>query len=56
MSSEDFENLICRVDPAVNKKNTKFRNATSLTGRLAIALIFPAAGDSYDSKMYLFEA
>nr|CAH7753175.1 unnamed protein product [Callosobruchus chinensis] len=44
MSTEDFENLICLVGPAVAKRHTNFRNAMSVTERL---------GDSYHSLMYL---
>jgi hypothetical protein len=38
MTREDFENLICLVGPAVNKKRADVRNAISVTELLAIAL------------------
>lgn len=50
-SSKDFENLTCLVGPALNKKNTNFRNATSVTKRLAITLRLLATGDSYHSTI-----
>lgn len=51
MSTEDFENLICLVGPAVRKKNTNCTHAVSVTERLAITLRFLATGDSYHSMM-----
>lgn len=51
---EDVENLICLVGQAVNKKNTQCRNAAGVTERSAIALRFPATGDSYDGMMDVF--
>ena len=38
ISNEDFENFICLVGPAVDKKNTNFRNAIGVKERLAITL------------------
>lgn len=53
MSSEDFENLICLIGPAVAKRHTNYRNAISVTERVAITLRFLATGDSYRSISYL---
>jgi hypothetical protein len=55
MSSEDFENLMCLVGPAVYKKNTNFRHVIGVTELLAITLRFLVTGDSYHSVMYLFK-
>lgn len=52
MSSEDFESLLQLVGPAIQKKNTNFRNSISITERLAVTLRFLATGDSYHSLMY----
>jgi hypothetical protein len=48
-----FENLARHFRPAVNKRNTNFRNASSVKKRLAIALRFPATGDTLQSITYL---
>ena len=55
MSSENFENLMCLVGPAVQKKNTNFRYSIGVRERLAITLRFLATGDSYHSMTYLFK-
>jgi hypothetical protein len=44
MSSGDFENLVCFVGPAVNKKITNFRNSISAMERLAVTMRFLAMG------------
>jgi hypothetical protein len=38
MSSLDFENLVCLVGPAVNKKSTNFGSAITLMECMAITL------------------
>ncbi|CAI6353478.1 unnamed protein product [Macrosiphum euphorbiae] len=55
MSTEDFENLICLIGPAVHKQNTIWRTAISVTERLALTLRFLATEDSYHSTMYQFK-
>jgi hypothetical protein len=55
MSIEDFENLICLVGPAVQKKITDFRHAIGVTERLAKTLRFLETGDSYHSMTHLFK-
>ena len=43
------------LGPAVNKRITHFRNAVSVTERLAVKLRSLATGDSYHSMVYLFK-
>ncbi|XP_060879688.1 uncharacterized protein LOC132951765 [Metopolophium dirhodum] len=53
MSTEDFENLICLIRPAIHKQNTNWRTAISVTEHLALTLRFSATGDSYLSTHLL---
>ena len=39
--------ILCLVDPAVTKKETNFREAVSVTERLAMTLRYPSSVDSY---------
>ncbi|CAH2003850.1 unnamed protein product [Acanthoscelides obtectus] len=55
ISSADFEYLIQLVGPNIFKQNTNYRDAISVTDRLAITLRFLATGDSFQSLMYLFK-
>lgn len=55
ISSADFEYLIQLVGPKIFKQNTNYRDAISVTDRLAITLRFLATGDSFQSLMYLFK-
>lgn len=55
MTSTDLENLIQFIGPSIQKKNTNFRNAISVTERLVITLRFLATGEYYQSLMYLFK-
>ncbi|CAH1970881.1 unnamed protein product [Acanthoscelides obtectus] len=55
ISSADSEYLIQLVGPKIFKQNTNYRDAISVTDRLAITLRFLATGDSFQSLMYLFK-
>jgi hypothetical protein len=55
MSPSEFEFLINLIGEKISKKDTVFRNATSLQERLALTLRFLANCDSYVSLQYLFK-
>ncbi|CAH2005050.1 unnamed protein product [Acanthoscelides obtectus] len=55
ISSADFEYLIQLVGPKIFKQNSNYRDAISVTDRLAITLRFLATGDSFQSLMYLLK-
>ncbi|CAH2001493.1 unnamed protein product [Acanthoscelides obtectus] len=54
ISTEDLNQLRYFIEPRVNKMDTQFREAITVTERLAITLRFLATGDSYNSLQYLF--
>lgn len=54
MSKSDFEFLMNRIRPNIQRQDTNMRNAIPVTTRLAITLRYLATGDSFKSLMYLF--
>ncbi|XP_023028001.2 uncharacterized protein [Leptinotarsa decemlineata] len=54
MSAADFQYLLSKITPAIEKQNTLMRNSIPAAERLALTLRFLATGDSYHSLMYLF--
>ncbi|CAH2108869.1 unnamed protein product [Euphydryas editha] len=55
MSATDFELLLSRVGPLIEKQKTKFRVTIPSKIRLAVTLRYLATGDSYRSLHYLFK-
>lgn len=55
MSSEDFEFLLTKISPLIEKQNTTCRESIPPKIRLAVTLRFLATGDSYRSLHYLFK-
>lgn len=54
LSPEQFEMLLERVSPMIQKRDTNMRKAISPETRLAITLRYLSSGDSYRSLMLLF--
>lgn len=54
LSAEDFEYLLEKVTPLIQKKDTVMRKAITPKERLLVTLRYLATGDSYKSLMYLF--
>lgn len=54
MSKEDFQYLLEKISPMINKSDTNFREAITPRVRLLVTLRYLATGDSYPSLMYLF--
>ncbi|CAG5020848.1 unnamed protein product [Parnassius apollo] len=54
MSKSDFEFLVNRIEPNIQRQDTNMRNAIPVTTRLTITLRYLATGDSFKSLMYLF--
>lgn len=54
MSAEDFDLLLQKDAPQIEKQNTNMRESICAGQRLAITLRFLASGDNYMSLMYLF--
>lgn len=54
MTPEDFDYLLEKVTPFIQKCDTNYRKAISPTIRLCLTLRYLAAGDSFISLSYLF--
>lgn len=54
MSEESFTKLLDRIQPQIEKSNTKFRDAISARNKLIVTLRFLATGETYRSLMYAF--
>lgn len=55
MSPTDFDYLLSKLKPIIEKKETKWRLPIPAKVRLAVALRFLATGDSYRSLHFLFK-
>ncbi len=53
MTPEDFEFLLCRIAPRIEKKDTHLRKAISPTERFVLTLRFLASGDSYEDLSFV---
>lgn len=55
MSSSDFELLLQKIGPMIEKQQTRLRMPIPAKIRLALTLRYLATGDSYKSLHYLFK-
>ncbi|VEN60025.1 unnamed protein product, partial [Callosobruchus maculatus] len=55
ISYEDFELLLNKIGPQVQKKDTHLRLSIPAKERLAVTLRYLASGDSYQSLSFLFK-
>lgn len=55
MSSSDFEFLLHKIGPMIEKQQTRLRMPIPAKIRLALTLRYLATGDSYKSLHYLFK-
>lgn len=55
MSPIDFDYILSKIKPMIEKKETKWRMPIPAKVRLAVALRFLATGDSYRSLHFLFK-
>lgn len=54
MDREQFQDIVARITPIIERKTTRWRHAINPSTRLAITLRFLATGDSYKSLQYAF--
>ncbi|CAK1587681.1 unnamed protein product [Parnassius mnemosyne] len=55
MSTSDFEIILQKLSPLIQKNDTSFRKAIPAKVRLALTLRYLATGDSFRSLHYLFK-
>lgn len=55
MAASDFEFLLEKVGPYIQKVDTNMRKSVPIDQRLTITLRFLATGDSYRSLSFLFK-
>lgn len=55
ISYEDFDVLLNKIGPQIQKKDTNFRLSIPAKERLAVTLRYLASGDSYQSLSFLFK-
>lgn len=53
MTPEDFEFLLSRIAPRIEKKDTHLRKAISPAERFVLTLRFLASGDSYEDLSFV---
>ncbi|XP_017787674.1 PREDICTED: uncharacterized protein LOC108570345 [Habropoda laboriosa] len=54
MSASEFANILTLIGPTIAKRDTNYRSAIPIHERLVITMRILAAGDSFNSLMYLF--
>lgn len=54
MSADDFDYLVELLRPRIEKQDTSFRKAITVSQRLAVTLRYLATGESFSSMQYLF--
>lgn len=55
MKADDFDCLLERVAPIIQKSDTRFRKCIKPAEKLAVTLRFLSTGDSYTTLMYMFQ-
>lgn len=55
MSRTNFYYLLKKIEPEIEKQNTRFREAVPAKIKFLITIRFLATGDSFSSLMYLFK-
>lgn len=55
MSRTNFYYLLKKIEPEIEKQNTRFREAVPAKIKFLITIRFLATGDSFSSLMYFFK-